>query len=105
MCRRVSVETTMGRADRMISELVAQENDAALQRFGIRVIREGENLFIYVASAHPELKSIYKDTKWCGGWAKSLARVPGSHGGGRFYFGGTRQRCVKIPVNQADLLK
>lgn len=98
MCQRVTVDTPQGRQDRTVAELVKEENDAALSRYGLRVKRESEELAVYVANAHPELERLFHHTKWCAGWAKSLARVQGAHGSSRAYFGHRQQRCVRIPL-------
>ncbi len=58
-----------------VREMIAINNEGyqtRLKRHGI--VSEDEQ--IWIASNHPELKRIFKDTRWAGGWSKSLARLP-----------------------------
>ncbi len=63
-----------GGTKQSVRELVSGDLTATLNRHGLIC----EDKTLWVASNHPEIKRIFKDTRWAAGWSKSLARLEGA---------------------------
>lgn len=99
----ITVDAPQGRSENSISSMVEASarnlpDDLSfvnLRKIGI-IVRDN-NLF--VANKHPSLSQIFKGTKWCNGWSKSLARVKGAEKKPIMHFGKyNKHRCVRIPI-------
>ncbi len=66
-----------------IRELVEKDNVASMGHYGI--LKTDDKL--YVANNNPELKKLFKDTRWAAGWGKSLARLEGATKGTKYIAG------------------
>lgn len=84
-----------------VLEIIGKLKDSSgyaeqLERIGIKA----EEGFVYVIQNFEPIKKIYQNQKWAGGYAKALARIPGSMYGHvtRFKVFNKTYRCVKIPI-------
>ena len=102
MSKRVTHVNLQGlREDLTIGELIVKsqrdsEASLTLKRIGVLIESDG----ICIANSHAELKQLFNNPageKWMNCWATTLARLPGSQKTNAKYFGGFKQRTVKIP--------
>lgn len=69
----------------------------ALERIGIRVT---ERDTLLIAQRHPELSSIFRNTKWANGWSKSLGRVTNAKQNIVSRIDGKPTRCTELPLDE-----
>lgn len=67
-----------------------------LQRLGVAL--DGEHVFV-ISNFEP-LKNIYAKSKWSGGYAKALSRIPGAQSNQAKWFGIFKKtyKCVRLPL-------
>ena len=102
----VQVELMHGHAHRSISEVITQwqkSHISGVDNWVDSIIRLGivpRDEWLYVCSKHPELDKIFKNTRWIGGWAKSLARIPDAENHVQTKILGKNKRCVRVPFDR-----
>jgi putative DNA primase/helicase len=99
---RISVDVGFGRQEKTLLELILTkkvvtggDTQTALAQYGI-TLKDSD---IFVAQSHPELRKIFRGTKWFGGWSKSLARISGAEIGIQKKILKKNTKCVKIPIS------
>ncbi len=86
--------------EEVIGEIVQRGTSKNCEPFSSILARHGmkvENGRLLVSNTHLQMKSIYADTKWKQ-WGRSLRRLPGAETTGTKYIGGSKTRCVAIPL-------
>jgi len=116
MAKKVSIRTEHLSTDILVGELIHKTIDAlqrpagyghssgvdkewvnSLMNYGMRV--KGD--YVYIANNHPEIKSLFRDTKWVNNYDRSLKRVAGadSNDNKSQYFGaGLSKKCTRLPI-------
>ena len=76
------------------------EHNKALGRHGLRVAKDGEHGTMLVSTKSPQLRGLFKDTKWeAGDLAAVLRRLPGAYmAPDSWFIGGSTCRPVAIPL-------
>ena len=75
-----------------------------LEQIGLRPVYEkGENL-LYVATAHPALQKLLRDTGWSSSYSSLLARLEGYQGTrGPTSFAGIKKRFLEIKIDDSSV--
>lgn len=68
-----------------------------LERMGIRPVYDKGAMSVYVATAHPQLRKMLRDSGWVNSYASLLSRLPIAHGiKGPTLFAGVKKRYVEL---------
>ena len=72
---------------------------SVLIKHGLRVIKKKDNETFYIAiqNSNPELRKMFRDSKWPVGWTGALKRNTGSEKSTQ-NFDGMRKKCVIVPL-------
>lgn len=104
--KNITVQDNTGRYDRSIGEVIygywkhnVDSYRPVLLRYGIKVDKENDVLI--VSNNHPSLVNIFKGTKWCSGWSKSLKRLPDAKSVNPTKFGQKLSRGTEISLLEA----
>lgn len=98
----VTIQTNTGKEENTIWELIKNTRESDLKRIGLKVeldVEEGKNkTYLAIAKNNPELKKIFRDTKWLNCWLVIFKRRPGAKDGKTRFGGQNPVHCVKIPI-------
>jgi len=68
-----------------------------LESYGMRVVSRDDAKYLFVCHRHPELKNIFRDSKWVSGWVRSLSKMDGTRSAAQ-RISGTLRRGIEIPI-------
>jgi putative DNA primase/helicase len=73
------------------------ELEDRLETYGMKVIHRDNEKHLFICYKHPELKNLFRDSKWVSGWGRSFGKIAGAKRTATRIAGALR-RGVEIPI-------